>query len=169
MFTSLLRGPAGLLATTLGEVLSRLPGPCADPVASESTGAREGFPASEATPPRTRWDAFWDAFNRLPRPVMAAGAVALMAWAPLDPEGFVRVMQAYAQMPDGLATAVFGVAAAFFTTRHLERRLELGQGRGASGRPSGEASESEEGTVNPTVAAWLRERDAGRDPARSGG
>ncbi|CCG08382.1 3TM-type holin [Pararhodospirillum photometricum] len=60
----------------------------------------------------------------MPRPFMAFGVLAVMAWAPLDPIGFAEAMRVYALVPEWLTGLLGGVAAFYFAARHLEKRLD---------------------------------------------
>lgn len=73
----------------------------------------------------TWWDSLWDGLNRAPRPLLAFMVMGMFAYAPLDPEGFVTVMQAYQLVPEWLALLAGTVIAFYFGSRHLENRLRL--------------------------------------------
>lgn len=64
-----------------------------------------------------RYDRMVDAVNRLPRPVMALGALILLAYAMLDPAGFSQRMTALANMPEALWWLVGGVITFTFGAR----------------------------------------------------
>ncbi len=82
--------------------------------------------AAEYRPtPATWWDSFWDGVNRAPRPLLAFMVLGLFLYAPLDPEGFVQVMQAYQLVPEWLALLAGSIIAFYFGSRHLENRLRL--------------------------------------------
>lgn len=50
---------------------------------------------------RTWWDSLVDGLNRLPRPLMAISVLGFFVLAPLDPQYFLQIAQAYEIMPDG--------------------------------------------------------------------
>ncbi|MBB88411.1 MAG: hypothetical protein CMP06_14120 [Xanthomonadales bacterium] len=50
---------------------------------------------------RTRWDSFVDGLNRLPRPLLTIVIISFFVLAPLDPERFLLIAQAYELMPPG--------------------------------------------------------------------
>lgn len=82
--------------------------------------------AAEYRPtPATWWDSFWDGVNRAPRPLLAFMVLGLFLYAPMDPEGFVRVMRAYQLVPEWLALLAGSIIAFYFGSRHLENRLRL--------------------------------------------
>jgi hypothetical protein len=82
------------------------------------------------TPPidarsRGRYDRLIDAANRLPRPVLVFGTLALFALAVLDPATFDRVMTSLRQMPEELWWLAAAVFAGHFGAReahHLRQR-----------------------------------------------
>lgn len=62
---------------------------------------------------RTWWDSLIDGLNRLPRPLITLGILAFFVLAPLQPERFLEIAQAYQIMPDGF-WALLGVIIAFY-------------------------------------------------------
>lgn len=64
-----------------------------------------------------RYDQMVDAVNRLPRPIMALGALLLLGYAMLDPAGFSQRMTALANMPEALWWLVGGVITFTFGAR----------------------------------------------------
>jgi hypothetical protein len=62
---------------------------------------------------RTRWDAFIDGLNRLPRPLIMLSVGALFVLAPLDPLRFAQIARAYELLPDGF-WALLSVIVAFY-------------------------------------------------------
>ena len=50
---------------------------------------------------RTKWDSFADGLNRLPRPLMTLSVLSFFVLAPIDPERFIKISQAYEAMPSG--------------------------------------------------------------------
>lgn len=74
---------------------------------------------------KTRYDRLVDAANRLPRPILVFGTIALFALAILDPAGFDRVMQSLRAMPDEMWWLTGAVFAGHFGAReahHLRTR-----------------------------------------------
>lgn len=67
------------------------------------------------------WGGFIDGLNRLPRPLMALGVIALMAWPAINPQTFAEAMQGYAMMPDWLVQLVMAVVLAYFVSRTVEK------------------------------------------------
>ena len=85
---------------------------------------------STLTPPadagkRGRYDRLIDAANRLPRPVLVFGTLALFALAVLDPATFDRVMTSLRSMPEELWWLAGAIFAGHFGAReahHLRER-----------------------------------------------
>jgi hypothetical protein len=74
-----------------------------------------------------RYDRLIDAANRLPRPALAFGAIAVFAFAMLDPAGFAQRMAALKATPDELWWLLGGVIATHFGAReahHMRHRIE---------------------------------------------
>lgn len=69
---------------------------------------------------RTWWDSFIDGINRLPRPVMALGTIALFAWCCADPATFAVSMQALALIPEPMWILLGTITAFFFGDRTLK-------------------------------------------------
>ena len=72
-----------------------------------------------------RFDRMVDAMNRLPRPLMALGVVALFGHAMLDPLGFSARMAALRAMPDALWWLIGGIVTFYFGARE-SHYLRLG-------------------------------------------
>jgi len=77
------------------------------------------------TSQKGRYDRLIDAANRLPRPVLVFGVLALFALALLDPLRFERVMDSLRQMPEELWWLVAAILAGQIGAReahHLRER-----------------------------------------------
>lgn len=72
---------------------------------------------------RTWWDSMVDGLNRLPRPLITFGLIAVMVWAPIDPEGFSIAMAAYALVPEPLWYLIFAVFIFWFGAKVLNESL----------------------------------------------
>src|SRR5690606_36187391 len=70
--------------------------------AAPSRDAAEGLARIEAEFARGGYDGLVNALNRLPRPLLMLGAVAVGGYAMLDPEGFAARVEAMAGMPEPL-------------------------------------------------------------------
>lgn len=85
--------------------------------------ATRAAPANAAT--KGRYDRLVDAANRLPRPVLVFGTLALFALALLDPASFDRAMDSLRRMPDELWWLIAAILAGHFGAReahHLRER-----------------------------------------------
>ena len=68
--------------------------------------------------PQAGFDRVMDALNRLPRPLMALGTLALIAAVLIDPVWFSARMDALAQMPEALWWLIGAVISLFFGARY---------------------------------------------------
>lgn len=69
---------------------------------------------------RLGWfDALIDGLNRLPRPAMALGTMALFGYSMLEPESFAARMQGLALVPDPLWWLLGAVVSFYFGAREL--------------------------------------------------
>lgn len=101
-----------------------------------------------------RFDAFVNALNRLPRPMLAIGTLGLFVFAMVDPPGFAERMQALHAVPEPLWWLLGAVVAFYFGAReahHLRahnpqlprRAAPLPASDTAAGAPS-----------NPALTEW---------------
>ncbi|NKD85951.1 hypothetical protein HEQ63_07115 [Haematospirillum jordaniae] len=98
--------------------------------------------------PISAWDRGIDNLNRLPRPLMALGVIALMAWPAINPRTFAEAMQSYAMMPDWLVQLVMAVVLAYFVSRTVEKIREKSS---ASATSSARVAASTEDTERAPV------------------
>lgn len=85
-------------------------------------GQGEAPPAVGRLPPRPRaaYDRLVDALNRLPRPVMVLGTLALIGTALAAPTWFADRMNALAEMPEGLWWIIGAVVSLHFGARYQD-------------------------------------------------
>ena len=78
------------------------------------------------TPPKnaSRYDRLIDAANRLPRPVLVFGTVAIFALALLDPAAFDRAMESLRRMPEELWWLTAAILAGHFGAREAHHLRE---------------------------------------------
>lgn len=69
---------------------------------------------------RTWWDSFVDGLNRLPRPLMAFGVMAIFIWASIDPVAFTAAAQAWALIPENMWLILSAIVVFFFGDRTLK-------------------------------------------------
>lgn len=65
----------------------------------------------------SRYDRAIDALNRLPRPFLAIGTLALFSYAMADPDGFGRRMRGLAEVPEPLWWLLGAVVSFHFGSR----------------------------------------------------
>lgn len=80
---------------------------------------------------RGRYDQMVDAMNRLPRPLLALGALVLVAYGMIDPAGFSQRMTALAGMPDALWWLLGAVITFTFGARETHYLRNRGTQTGA--------------------------------------
>lgn len=67
------------------------------------------------------WGRFVDGLNRLPRPLMAFGVIALFASAMFDPLWFGERMQGLALVPEHLWDILWAIVGLYFGARELQK------------------------------------------------
>ena len=89
--------------------------------AAEEIEAQSGSPMPDITPASAKGKAGYnhvvDAMNRLPRPLMALGTLAIFIIASVEPQWFEARMQALSTMPQPLWWLLGGVITMFFGAR----------------------------------------------------
>lgn len=73
----------------------------------------------------TAWDSFIDGLNRLPRPLITLGILALFVLAPADPIRFLEIARAYQLMPDGFWALLSIIIAFYFGGRMQITRQKM--------------------------------------------
>ncbi len=87
--------------------------------------------AAEGTAPRgAAYDRIVDGLNRLPRPLMVLGSMALFGYGVADPAGFARRMAGLHQMPEQMWWLLGAVVSLFFGAREahhfrLKKAMEV--------------------------------------------
>ena len=132
--------------------------------------------AEEAGPPpavtrlggrsRQNFDRVVDALNRLPRPMMTLGTVALLAAAVIAPDWFTGRMEALSGLPEGVWWVIGGVLGLHFGARAQDKAQEAKRevpvaperaGTPVQASPRGDASVAL-GTLrtgpNPVLEEW---------------
>ena len=92
---------------------------------AEAARAEIPAPAPTSAPAQRGYDRIVDALNRLPRPLVALGTVALFVMAALDPTRFDAFMQSLDKVPDPLWWLMGAVLTFFFGARetwHLRQK-----------------------------------------------
>lgn len=78
-----------------------------------------------AARPRAAYDRLLDAVNRLPRPIMVLGSLALVLSALLAPAWFSARMEALSNMPEALWWIIGAVVSLHFGARYQDRSHDL--------------------------------------------
>ena len=81
---------------------------------------------------KSRFDRFMDGVNRLPRPLLALGILALMGAALTDPVWFAARMQGLALVPEPLWWLLGVIVSFYFGARHQMKSQDFQQGLAAS-------------------------------------
>jgi hypothetical protein len=76
-----------------------------------------GAPLPQAPRPRAGYDRLVDGLNRLPRPFMALGTLALIFAAMIAPDWFAARMEALSAMPEALWWLIGAVISLYFGSR----------------------------------------------------
>ena len=121
---------------------------------------------------RAGWfDAFVNGLNRLPRPLLALGTLALFIYAMADPEGFALRMRGLAEVPEPLWWLLGAVVAFYFGAREAHH-LRVARPVGATVLPvtaqPGNAQPTPDSAAladNPALAEW-RARTAQAEDTR---
>lgn len=96
--------------------------------AARSTASLAQF-AAEFTHPRRGWfDRLMDGLNRLPRPMLALGTLALFLSAMVDPVWFSSRMQGVALVPEPLWWLMGAIVSFYFGARHQTKAQEFQKG-----------------------------------------
>ena len=117
------------------------------------------FAAEFAHPRRGRFDRAVDGLNRLPRPAMALGTLALFGAAMAAPEWFAARMGALAEVPEPLWWLLGAVVSFYFGARHQAKTQEM-QRALAAGLTRAAPAERES-AENPALADWRTARTQG--------
>lgn len=86
---------------------------------AEFTASLAQFGAEFEQVPSGIFNSFVNGLNRLPRPVLALGTVALFVYAMWDPAGFTTRMQGLGHVPDPLWWLLGAVVSFYFGAREL--------------------------------------------------
>mgnify|MGYP000123781877 CR=1 FL=1 len=130
-------------------------------------------------PRKGLFDRFMDAMNRVPRPALAIGTLALFVTAMVDPIWFASRMQGIALVPEPLWWLLGAIVSFYFGARHqakgqdFQRSIAATMARapevtrnigalqalsaGASQTPDMEADSA--GNSNPALAEWRRSNE----------
>lgn len=106
---------------------------------------------------RAGWfDTLVNGLNRLPRPMLALGTLALFVYAMADPDGFALRMQALAIVPEPLWWLLGAVVAFYFGAREAHH-ARLGKFTPPPA-PAATTSLLSTATTNPALSDWQSEQ-----------
>lgn len=91
------------------------------------TEALRQFAAEFSHPRRSWFDVMIDGMNRLPRPMMALGTLALIGASMADPIWFASRMQGLALVPEPLWWLMGAIVSFYFGARHQAKGQEFQQ------------------------------------------
>ncbi len=77
--------------------------------------------------PRAAYDRLLDGLNRLPRPIMVLGSLALVATGLIAPDWFAARMDTLSRMPEGLWWLIGGVVSLHFGARYQHHAQAYGR------------------------------------------
>ncbi|WP_299420228.1 holin family protein [uncultured Shimia sp.] len=138
--------------------------------------AMQGHAAEFRAQDRGRFDRVMDAVNRLPRPAMALGCLALFVSAMVDPVWFAARMSGIALVPEPLWWLLGVVVSFYFGARHQAKGQEFQRSMSDSltrvsevvdtlvaleGPIRSEARSPMEGGENPVLAEWRKHSSGG--------
>lgn len=150
----------GQAATTVAEVFTPNATKRMEAAQEAYLKALEQF-GGEFQHPREGWfDHLVNGLNRLPRPLLAFGTIALFVHAMVDPEGFARRMTGLNQVPEPLWWLLAAIVGFYFGAReahHLRARPRLAA-TPAPAAPRDPVEPATEGD-NPALAEWLRREE----------
>ncbi|MDA9865373.1 holin family protein [bacterium] len=93
--------------------------------AAHSAASLAQFAAEFAQPKAGLFDRFIDGLNRLPRPMLALGTLALFVSAMVDPVWFSQRMQGIALVPEPLWWLMGAIVSFYFGARHQAKTYDL--------------------------------------------
>lgn len=132
-----------------------------------TAGAMAQFAAEFAGAKVSRFDRFVDALNRVPRPALAFGTLALFVSAMTDPDWFAARMAGMALVPEPLWWLLGAIVSFYFGARHQSKSQDfqrsIAQTVAMAGLASPKRAASEDtapgfhaGEGNAALAEWRR-------------
>ena len=127
---------------------------------------------AEFQPAAARFDSFMNGLNRLPRPLLTMGTLALFVYAMVAPVGFSKRMEGLQLVPEPLWWLLGAIVSFYFGARelHYQRvRTTLAAPRAvlAAIRGAEDAPEAAEAPGDPTPAPAVAQRpEPAPEPAR---
>lgn len=121
-------------------------------------------PATAPAMAPSAYDRLIDALNRLPRPMMTIGTVAVFAYAMTDPAGFAARMKGLEDMPEALWWLLGGVISFYFGAReaHYFRQTRGAPGADPATPAVADATPADPAALPPLANAALADWQAQR-------
>lgn len=171
-FTMFLGGGGNVLRDTV-EVFRENAEGRAKRAATIRGAALEQFAAEFAAPRQGMFDRLLDGINRLPRPALALGTLALFVSAMVDPVWFAARMTGIALVPEPLWWLLGVIVSFYFGARHqakshqfqkslastLKRAPVIAREIAALEAERSDAPDRASAPNNPALADWRRSRD----------
>ncbi len=117
---------------------------------------------------RTWWDSLIDGLNRLPRPVMTFGTLALFVWCVADPPAFIEAMGALSAVPEMLWVIFLTIVSFWFGGKLLAKDLKFkppsvadikqANDLASEVRYSHEMRDTEKPLTNAAILEWNKRR-----------
>jgi hypothetical protein len=86
------------------------------------TSVQNSYQSEFLAPEKSNWfNILVDGYNRLQRPAMTSGVIALFVWAAIDPASFAITMNALSAVPEMLWYILASIVAFWFSGRILEK------------------------------------------------
>jgi hypothetical protein len=153
---------AGTAARRIGEAVGGVAEVFAGNRAARDAAAVGQLGAEFAAPGATRFDAFVNGLNRLPRPLLALGTLGLFGYAMAEPMGFSVRMQGLGLVPEPLWWLLGAIVSFYFGARELHH--QRGRAAQAAPRTAPPAARTPAATLDARPAA-SRAIDPDHNPA----
>ena len=124
--------------------------------------------AAEFGHARTWWDSFIDGLNRLPRPFMTFGTLALFAWCVVDPPAFIEAMGALSAVPEMLWVIFLTIVGFWFGGKMISKdikytppsveKIKALNDLASEARYQREMADTEKPLSNAAILEWNRRR-----------
>lgn len=121
------------------------------------------FAAEFAHPRKGLFDRFIDGINRLPRPLLALGTIALFGSAMFDPDWFASRMIGIALVPEPLWWLMGAIVSFYFGARHQAKGQEfqrsVAQTVAMRDGLKAPATQTDDMPDNPALSDWRAQND----------
>ncbi len=135
---------------------------------SISEATLKQFAAEFANPKKGLFDRLVDALNRLPRPLLALGTIALFICAMADPAWFSQRMLGMALIPEPLWWLMGAIVSFYFGARHQAKGQDFQRSVAQSIALGATLGKAESDPVEPETSAKAVTDNAALDDWRAG-